>query len=122
MTPANVARATIEGVLWSLAYGVQVLREQGGGIDRITLTGGASRSLAVRRVASSVFGLPVVVTEEFEAVAVGAARQAGWALTGTLPLWEVPVLSEHEPSAADRAAAEELGERYRTVLDAHFPR
>ena len=31
-TPANVARAAIEGVLWSLAYGLQVLRQQTGPI------------------------------------------------------------------------------------------
>ena len=40
LTPANIARATIEGVLWSLAYGVAVLREQVGTISSITLTGG----------------------------------------------------------------------------------
>ncbi|MCE3275612.1 MAG: xylB [Propionibacteriaceae bacterium] len=120
MTPANIARATIEGVLWSLAYGVEVLRDQTGQISSITLTGGASQSEAVRRIATSVFGLPVVVTETFESVAVGAARQAAWALTGALPNWPVPVLSRHEATAADQRAAEEISERYRSVLAAHF--
>jgi hypothetical protein len=32
----------------------------------------------------------------------------------------VPVLSQHEPTAADQDAAEEIGERYRSVLAAHF--
>ena len=81
LTPANLARAAIEGVLWSLAYGLAVLQEQTGPIRRILLTGGASQSEAVRRIALSVFGLPIVATEEFESVAVGAARQAAWALT-----------------------------------------
>jgi xylulokinase len=120
MTPANIARATIEGVLWSLAYGVDVLRDQAGHISSITLTGGASQSEAVRRIATSVFGLPVVVTDTFESVAVGAARQAAWALTGALPDWPVPVLSQHEPTAADQRAAIEIGERYRSVLAANF--
>jgi xylulokinase len=120
MTPANIARATIEGVLWSLAYGVEVLRDQTGQISSITLTGGASQSEAVRRIATSVFGLPVVVTETFESVAVGAARQAAWALTGALPNWPVPVLSRHEATAADQRAAKEISERYRSVLAAHF--
>jgi xylulokinase len=120
MTAANIARATIEGVLWSLAYGVEVLREQTGKISSITLTGGASQSDAVRRIATSVFGLPVVVTDTFESVAVGAARQAAWALTGTLPDWPVPVLSQHEPTAADQHAANEISARYRSVLAAHF--
>jgi len=120
MTPANIARATIEGVLWSLAYGVEVLREQTGQISSITLTGGASQSEAVRRIATAVFGLPVIVTDTFESVAVGAARQAAWALTGLLPDWSVPVLSQHEPTADDQRAAKEISERYRSVLAAHF--
>ena len=118
MTPANIARATIEGVLWSLAYGVEVLREQTGEISSITLTGGASQSEAVRKIATAVFGLPIVVTDTFESVAVGAARQAAWALTGTLPDWPVPVLSQHEPTEADQRAAAEIMERYRSVLAA----
>lgn len=120
MNPANVARAAIEGVLWSLAYGVDVLAEQTGSISRITLTGGASQSEAVRTIAPAVFGLPIVVTETFESVAVGAAKQAAWALTGTLPEWQVPVLAEYEPTDADQAAAREIKDRYRAVLEAHF--
>ncbi len=121
-TPANVARAAIEGVLWSLAYGLQVLREQTGTISRVVLTGGASQSEAVRTIASAVFGLPIVATEEFESVAVGAARQAAWALTGELPTWPIPVLSDRDPTALDLQAAAEIDERYRTVLTAHFGR
>lgn len=121
MTPQNLARASIEGVLWSLAYGLQVLQEQTGAIRAITLTGGASQSDAVRRIASAVFGLPIVVTDTFESVAVGAARQAAWALTGDLPEWSVPVISEQEPTAADKEAAAELSERYLGVLNAHHP-
>jgi len=120
LTPSNVARAAVEGVLWSLAYGVEVLRAQTGDISAITLTGGASSSDAVRQIATAVFGLPIVVTDTFESVAVGAARQAAWALTGTLPDWPVPVLSRHEPTSADQRAATELGERYQSVLAAHF--
>jgi xylulokinase len=120
MTPANIARATIEGVLWSLAYGVEVLREQTGPISSITLTGGASQSEAVRQIAPAVFGLPIVVTDTFESVAVGAARQAAWAMTDTLPDWPVPVISHLEPTAADQLAAAEIMDRYRSVLTAHF--
>lgn len=121
-TPANVARAAIEGVLWSLAYGLQVLREQTGTISRVTLTGGASQSEAVRTIASAVFGLPIVATEEFESVAVGAARQAAWALTGEPPDWPIPVSSDRDPSPADLRASREIDDRYRAVLAAHFGR
>jgi xylulokinase len=120
LTPANLARAAIEGVLWSLAYGVQVLAEQTGPVSRITLTGGAAESDAVRQIATAVFGLPVVVTDTFESVAVGAAKQAAWALTDELPTWPVPVFSTHEPSSEDLAAAAEISDRYGSVLRDHF--
>ena len=120
LTPGNVARATIEGVLWSLAYGVQVLRQETGDVSRITLTGGAAQSAAVREIAPAVFGLPIASTEVFESVAVGAAKQAAWALTGTLPDWPVPYVSERQPSTADAEAAAEIGDRYRALLSSHY--
>jgi len=120
MTPANIARATIEGVLWSLAYGVEVLQEQTGKISSITLTGGASQSQAVRQIATAVFGLPTVVTDTFESVAVGAARQAAWALTGTFPEWQGPIIAHQDPTAADQQSAAQIMERYRSVLAANF--
>ena len=85
LTPANIARATIEGVLWSLAYGLQTLRAQAGEISRIILTGGAAQSAAVRAIAPAVFGLPIASTEPFESVAVGAAKQAAWRPTSYGP-------------------------------------
>ncbi len=118
LTAANLARATIEGVLWSLAYGVQSLREQASPVEQIMLTGGAAQSAAVRSIAADVFGVPVLTTDPYESVAVGAARQAGWALTGTLPEWSSPVSGRYEVHARARGAvtAEELDARYRTVL------
>jgi xylulokinase len=119
-TPANLARATIEGVLWSLAYGLQTLQQQAARINRITLTGGGAQSPAVRDIARAVFGLPVATTKPFESVAVGAARQAAWALTGTLPTWPVPYIEEQEPSMTEVAAATEINERYHSALHAQF--
>ena len=118
LTAANFARATIEGVLWSLAYGVQSLREQASPVEQVMLTGGAAQSPAVRAIAADVFGVPVLTTDPYESVAVGAARQAAWALTGTLPEWSSPVSGRSEVRASARGAvtAEELDDRYRTVL------
>ena len=109
-------------MLWSLAYGLQTLRAQTGEIGRIILTGGAAQSAAVRAIAPAVFGLPIATTEPFESVAVGAAKQAAWALTGTMPEWPVPYVSEQEPTAADLAAAQEISGRYESVLQTHFLR
>ncbi len=116
LTAANLARATIEGVLWSLAYGVQVLREQASSVDQVMVTGGAAQSPAVRQIAAAVFGVPVLATDPFESVAVGAARQAAWALTGTLPQWSAPVSGTYEPQAGEEAAAAELDGRYREAM------
>ncbi len=120
MKPQNVARATIEGILWSLAFGVEVLAEQTGPVHRITLTGGASQSPAVQQIATAVFGRPIAVTRPFESVAVGAARQAAWASSGRLPDWPVPLAAELDPSEADLSAHREISDRYRSILDAHF--
>lgn len=82
MTPANVARASIEGMLCGLADAVDALRAQGVVPARIMLVGGAAANPAVQEVATTVFDLPVVVPPPGEYVADGAARQAAWALLG----------------------------------------
>jgi len=76
LTPANLARAAIEGILWSLAYGLRTLQEHAGAVTQILLTGGAARSVAVQAIAPAVFGLPVRVLDVEESVAIGAGRQA----------------------------------------------
>ncbi|MGH3250476.1 MAG: xylulokinase [Trebonia sp.] len=88
-TPENLARATVEAVLCSLADAIDCLRGCGLEPSRVVLTGGAAKSAAVRTIAPAVFGLPVVVPEAAEYVALGAARQAAWALAGTAspPSW-----------------------------------
>ncbi|WP_026545148.1 xylulokinase [Arthrobacter sp. 35/47] len=87
-TPANVARAAVEGVACSLADGLKALTDVGVVARRIILVGGGARSEALRRTVGTVFGLPVSVPEPGEYVADGAARQAAGALTGALPAWQ----------------------------------
>ncbi len=86
-TPAHLARAAVEGVLCGLADALDALAAQGARIERVRLVGGAAASPAIRSVAPQVFGVPVIVPPAGEYVADGAARQAAWALTGTLPSW-----------------------------------
>lgn len=91
MTPANLARAAVEGMLCGLADAVDALVAQGVQPRRVLLIGGAARSTAVRAVAPSLLGVPVVVPEPEEYVARGAARQAAWALAGgDAPAWDLP--------------------------------
>ncbi|WP_394618290.1 xylulokinase [Lentzea sp. JNUCC 0626] len=88
-TPANIARAAVEGMLCGLAVGLDALASQGADVTSVRLVGGAAASPAVREIAPSVFGVPVTVPAPGEYVADGAARQAAWTLTGgeTPPEW-----------------------------------
>jgi xylulokinase len=100
MRPEYLARAAIEGMLCGLADGVDALRGQGVAVRRALLIGGAARSAAVRAIAPTILGVPTAVPAPAEYVALGAARQAAWALTGALPDWPVPTDSEHQPQPA----------------------
>jgi xylulokinase len=106
-TPAHQARAAVEGMLCGLADAVDALVAQGVRVERVLMVGGAARSAAVRRIAPSVLGRPVVVPEAGEYVADGAARQAAWALTGTdnPPRWRLGAVEEFtaEPAPGLRA-------------------
>ena len=95
-TRQNLARAAFEAVLTSLAEAADLLTGQGAGAAarRVLLTGGGARSAAVCQIAPGLFGCDVVVPEPDEYVAIGAARQAAWALAGTP---EPPAWPRHLP-------------------------
>jgi xylulokinase len=100
MSPAHLARAAVEGMLCGLADGVDALRSTGVEVHRVLLIGGAARSAAVQRVAAQIFGAPVAVPAPGEYVALGAARQAAWVLSGDAapPDWPVAVQTVLEPT------------------------
>ena len=82
----NFARAAVESLLCSLADAVDAL---GVRPTRVLMIGGGSRNPAVQQLAPGVFGQSVQVLEPGEYVALGAARQAAWALSGAAepPAW-----------------------------------
>ncbi len=120
-TPENLARAVVEGMLLGLASAVDAVRDAGCPVDRVLLIGGAAASEAVRRLAPDLFGAPVAVPAPGEYVAVGAARQAAWALGGqdAAPDWEVAVEATTDPVAPERGA--EVRQRYAEVLAGSYP-
>lgn len=89
LTPQNVARAAVEGMLGGLADAVDALVDVGVEPRRILLIGGAAANRAVGEVAATLFSVPVDVPPPGEYVADGAARQAAWALSGAAdpPAW-----------------------------------
>jgi xylulokinase len=137
-TRQNLARAAVEAVLASLADAAdRVTRasgppggtslpsslvrppgesllspgKRGGPFAPVLLIGGAARSEAVRQIAPGIFGRPVSVPEAEEYVAIGAARQAAWALAGTPepPPWPSRTAANYEgepqPQVRERHAA-----------------
>ncbi len=114
-TRADLARAHVEGLLFSLADAVDALADVSGEApNRLLLIGGAARNPAVLALAPLVFGVPVVVPAPGEYVAVGAARQAAWALSGNAAPPEWPVLTTALP-AAD--AIPDLRQEYALLRD-----
>jgi xylulokinase len=76
MTPAHLARATMEGVTLGLLYGLHRMRTLGIVPTEIRLTGGGSKSAIWRQICADVFGCRVVTLAESEGAAFGAAIQA----------------------------------------------
>jgi xylulokinase len=113
-TPANLARAAVEGLLCALADGIAHLVSHGVAMRRVLLIGGGARSRALREIAPAVFGVPVLAPPPAEYVALGAARQAAWALSAAAepPAWKRPPTDQYtaDPTPTVR-------ERYTAVRD-----
>lgn len=112
LTQANIARAAVEGLLASMAYCIDKISAQGVDVHRIILVGGGARSEAVRRIAPAVWGRPVHVPTPAEYVALGAARQAAWVVSGqdAPPAWSLGATACYEA-----APTPQVNERYATA-------
>lgn len=111
-TRADLARAAVEALLCSLADAVDALVARTGHEPRrVLLVGGAARNPAVRALAPAILGREVVLPAEGEYVALGAARQAAWALSGGAgpPDWPLATIAtltdEPDPLVRERYAA-----------------
>src|SRR5579875_483415 len=115
---ANLARAAVEAVLCSLADAIDHLAGVGLAPRRVLLIGGGARSAAIRAIAPAIFGTEVLVPEAAEYVALGAARQAAWALAGTAepPPWPAPPAASYSG-----AATPGVREQYAALRDATAP-
>ena len=113
-TAENLARAGVEAVLASLAEVASMLAAFGEQ-RRVLLIGGGARSPAVRALAPGIFGAPVDVPDPEEYVALGAARQAAWALAGTP---EPPAWPRRPAARYEGAYKPEIRERFTALRDA----
>lgn len=87
LTPGNIARATIEGLLCGLADALDAITSQGIEVNSLVLVGGAGRNKAVQQIAPLIFGMDISLPDPAEYVAIGAARQAASVLAGQEIKW-----------------------------------
>ena len=89
----NIARAFAEGLLCSQRDCLELVKGLGVDVKRILLIGGGTKFAAVRALAPAILGMDVELPETDEYVAIGAARQAAWVLSGETepPTWPVKV-------------------------------
>ena len=117
-TRESLARAAVEGVLCGLADAMDHLITTGVRPRRVLLIGGGARSAAVRVLAPGILGTTVVVPEAAEYVAIGAARQAAWALArgSGPPPWPGPESSDYQAEPVPQ-----VREKYAALRDATAP-
>jgi xylulokinase len=125
-TRADLARAAYEALLCSLADAVDRLAVATGERPRrLLMVGGATKSAALRALAPAVLGAAVTLPPSSEYVALGAARQAAWALAGTAepPQWPAPetTVLEAAPAPHVREAYACLRERTELWTRPHSP-
>ncbi|GAA2441349.1 FGGY family carbohydrate kinase [Streptomyces macrosporus] len=128
MKPEHLARAAFEGMLCGLADALDVLRGRGVAVDRVFLLGPAAELPAVQAIAPALLGAQVVVPQPADYTALGAARQAAWALgvaQGTLspqqpPLWPAPAGQVFEPGE-ELAVGQAVRQQYVTVREQTHP-
>ncbi|MFF3287159.1 FGGY family carbohydrate kinase [Streptomyces sp. NPDC003023] len=128
MKPEHLARASFEGMLCSLADAMDVLRGRGVEVRRVFLLGAAAELPAVQALAPAIFGAQVVVPQPADYAALGAARQAAWALgaaRGTLspqapPAWQEASAQAFEPGE-DLAVGQAVRQQYGATRDEIHP-
>lgn len=128
MRPEHLARAAFEGMLCGLADALDVLRGRGVDVRRIFLLGPVAELPAVQAIAPALFGAQVVVPQPADYAALGAARQAAWALgvsQGTLdprlpPVWQGAVAQVLEPGE-ELAVGQAVRQQYVSVREQTHP-
>ncbi len=78
-TNAHLIRSTMEAATFNLKAGLDAFKRCGMAFEKVTLTGGGTKSALWRQMCADIFNLPVRVLKTSENAAFGAALQALWA-------------------------------------------
>ena len=119
LSRANLCRAVLEGTVFGLRYGLDLLRASGLQSREIRLIGGAAKSSVWRQIVADIMATPLVCPQQTEAAALGAAIQAAWSCgDGSLEqLCErcvsLDLRTATQPDPASSAAYEPVYQRYR---------
>jgi xylulokinase len=120
----HLARAVMEGVVFSLLDGLRLMRELGGSIHQAVASGGGARHPLWLQLQADIFDVDIIRAEGQEAAAVGAALLAG---TGAGVYPDVATACAHavrwskdvvQPCPEAAARYREIGERYRALYPA----
>jgi xylulokinase len=60
-TPANIARAAIEGVIAGMRYAADAIEKLNVPIEKVVIVGGAARNKAVQEIASTFFNFDIAI-------------------------------------------------------------
>ncbi len=74
---ANLVRAVMEGVVFALRQGLELLQSLGTPVERLVATGGATRHPLWLQLEADIFNRPIYVAQAEETTARGAALLAG---------------------------------------------
>jgi xylulokinase len=104
-TAQDLARAAVEGMVFAVARGVEVLA---GSRDRIRMTGGGARNPVVVQALADLLGARVDVLPDRSASAIGAAMLAAAGVGRSLPVaGDPPTTYEPQVNPALRSAYEQ---------------
>ncbi|QKW06344.1 sugar kinase [Streptomyces sp. NA04227] len=128
MKPEHLARAAFEGMLCGLADALGVLRGRGVQVRRVFLLGAAADLPAVQALAPALFGAQVLVPQPGDYAAIGAARQAAWALgvsrgsqdPAAPPAWQGAPAQVFEPGE-ELPVGQAVRQQYESVRDEMHP-
>jgi xylulokinase len=76
-TRAHMARAVMEGVVYALRQGLELMLEVGAPAERIVASGGATAHPLWLQLQADIYSRPIHLTRTVEAAAVGAALLGG---------------------------------------------
>ena len=119
----HMTRAVMEGVVFSLRDGLEIMRGLGVPVEDMRATGGGARSALWRGLQADVYGEPIRRTAADEGPAYGAALLAGVAAGTYADVGEASAVVRlregvPEPDAQRAKAYEEHYEVYRSLYPA----